>query len=136
MKDNALTVGLWFKSDTGDGKLFGKDGYNAFGKSYKTVSCSLNHGQLRADPAKIGGGKIEPGTWHHVVLTADEKATVLYLDGEKVAEGAGSKTLSTDSFDFLSDHPALVERAALFNRVLSPSDVKQWYSWESNHQKN
>ena len=47
MKDNALTVGLWLRSDSGDGKLFGKDGYNAFGKSYKTVSCSLNHGQTQ-----------------------------------------------------------------------------------------
>ena len=72
MKENALTVGLWFQSDTANGKLFGKDGYNAFGKSYKTVSCSLGNGQLRADPARVGGGKVDPGTWNHAVLTADE----------------------------------------------------------------
>lgn len=136
MKDNALTVGLWFKSDTAEGKLFGKEGYNAFGKSYKTVSCSLNRGQLHAAPARIGGGKISLGTWHHVVLTADEKATVLYLDGEKVAEGDGCKTLNTDSFDFLTDHPAEVGKVSLFNRVLSPLDISQWFDWENTHPTN
>ncbi|MEI6322905.1 MAG: chitobiase/beta-hexosaminidase C-terminal domain-containing protein [bacterium] len=133
MKDNTLSVGLWFQSDTADGKIFGKDGYNAFGKSYKTVSCSLGHGQLRADPARITGGKIDPKSWHQIVLTSDENATILYLDGEKVAAGSGCKTLNTDSFDFFSDHPALVERVAIYNRVLSPADVKQWFTWEKDH---
>jgi hypothetical protein len=136
MKENALTVGLWIKSDTANGKLFGKEGRDAFGKSYKTISFSLNHGKLHAEPAKINGGTIKPGTWHHVVLTADEKASVLYLDGMKVTEGEGCKTLASDSFDFLSDHPAQVEKVALFNRVLSPSDVKKWFLWESTPAKN
>ena len=136
MRDNALTAGLWIKSDTANGKLFGKEGYNAFGKSYKTVSCSLNHGELRAEPARIGGGKIIPGTWHHVVLTADERSTSLYLDGEKVGEGAGCKTLATDSFDFLSDHPAQILKVSLFNRVLSPSDIRQWFHSENTPASN
>ena len=136
MKENALTVGLWIRSDTADGKLFGKEGRDAFGKSYKTISFSLNHGQLHAEPAKINGGTIAPGTWHHIVLTADEKASVIYLDGMKVTEGEGCKTLASDSFDFLSDHPSQVEKVALFNRVLSPSDVKHWFLWESNPAKN
>jgi len=136
MKDNSLTAGLWVRSDTANGKLFGKDGYNAFGKSYKTVSCSLNHGQLVAHPARIGGGKINPGTWHHIVLTVDEKATILYLDGNKVAEGEGCKTLNTDSFDFLTDHPADVSRVSLFNRVLSPVDIKQWFLSENTPPAN
>ena len=130
MKENALTVGLWIQSDTANGKLFGKDGYNAFGKSYKTVSCSLEQGHLRADPARIIGGKIDPNSWHQIVLTSDENATILYLDGQQVATGSGCKTLNTDSFDFLSDHPSLVERVAIYNRVLSPADVKQWFTWE------
>jgi hypothetical protein len=136
MKDNALSAGLWIKSDTADGKLFGKEGRDAFGKAYKTASLSLNHGKLHAEPAKIDGGIVKPETWHHVVLTVDEKASVLYLDGVKVSEGEGCKTLSTGSFDFLSDHPSQVQRVALFNRVLSPSDVKHWFLWESAPAKN
>ena len=136
MKENALTMGCWFKSDTANGKIFGKEGRDAFGKSYKTVSCSLNHGQLHAEPAKIQAGNIDPGTWHHVVLTADENATTLYLDGDKVAEGEGCKTLATDSFDFLAEHPAVVEKVLLYNRVLSQQDIKQWFLWENSPTAN
>lgn len=136
MKDSALSSGFWFKSDTAEGKLFGKEGRDAFGKAYKTVSLSLNHGKLHAEPAKIDGGTVKPGTWHHVAMTADEKSTVLYLDGEKVAEGSGCKTLTTDSFDFFSEHPSEVGKLSLFNRVLSPSDIKQWFLSENTPSAN
>jgi hypothetical protein len=53
-----------------------------------------------------------------------------------VAEGDGCKTLNTDSFDFLTDHPAEVGRVSLFNRVLSPLDIRQWFDWENRLSNN
>ena len=128
MKENAITVGVWFLSDKANGKLFGKDGYNAFGKSYKTVSCTLQNGQLRAGPGHIGGGKIKPGAWQHVVLTGDENELVLYLNGERIAAGPGTPTLTTDALDLFSDHSGVVDGVRIYNRVLSPEDVRQWFA--------
>ena len=76
------------------------------------------------------GGKIQAGTWHHVVLTADAAAIRLYLNGEAVAEGPGSSTLTTDSLDFFAGHPALVDRLGIYNRVLAPADVAHWFRHE------
>ncbi len=90
MRENSLTVAVWFKS-AGDGKLFGKEGYNAFGKSYKTVSCAIAGGRLSAGPGHVFGGKVEPNAWHHVVMTGDENRLALYLDGEQVGAGRGAR---------------------------------------------
>ena len=133
MKDNAISVGLWFFSDDAKGKLFGKDGYNAFGKSYKTVSCALQGGQLRAGPGRVTGGKVKAGTWQHVVLTADGNALVLYLNGERIADGPGTPTLTTDALDFFSDHSGIVERVRIYNRVLPSEAIARWYAWEQSH---
>jgi hypothetical protein len=131
MLENAISVGVWFRSETGEGKIFGKDGYNAFGKSYKTVSCILQKGgRFRVGPGNVSGGKISADGWHHVVVTGDAERLALYVDGERVAEGPGGAALATDALDFFTDHSALVEGVAIYNRVLSPRDVKQWFSAE------
>ena len=133
MKENAITVGVWFLSETGNGKLFGKDGYNAFGKSYKTVSCAVQGKELRAGPGHLNGGKITPGAWQHVVMTGNENELAVYLNGERVSSGPGAPTLTTDALDFFSDHPASVDRVRIFNRVLKAEDIKQWFEWERQH---
>jgi hypothetical protein len=130
MKENALTVGLWFSSDTANGALFGKSGYNAFGKSYKTVDCSLLLGRVRAGAGGTPGGSAKRGTWQHVVLTADENETVAYLNGERVASAPGLPSLTTDALDFLTDHPASVLSLRIYNRVLTPEEVGQWFQVE------
>jgi hypothetical protein len=126
MRDNAITVGVRFKSDTADGKLFGKDGYNTFGKSYRTVSCSLQKGRLQASPGKISGGQVKPGEWNQVVLTADASAARLYLNGKLVGQGEGSQTLVTDALDFFSNHPAAIDEIRIYERVLTDEDIRRW----------
>jgi hypothetical protein len=133
MRETALTVALWFKTPVATGKLFGKEGYTAFGKSYKTVSCAFNNGQLRAGPGRASGGKLVADAWQHVVLSADETAVTLYLNGEKVAEEPGSRDLTTDTLDFFAETPALVESVRLYNRALPIAQVKQLYTWENEH---
>ncbi len=130
LRDPDFTVGLWFRSDTGEGALFGKQGLTAFGKSYKTVSVSLAGGKLRADPGKLSGGKIALGEWHHAVLTATPIRLALYLDGQLFDEGPGAPNLATDALDFLADHPGAISAIAIYNRELSDDDVRRWFDAE------
>ena len=133
MRENSLSVAVWFKGAAGTGKLFGKEGYNAFGKSYKTVSCGLADGRLVAGPGHLAGGKLPSDAWQHVVMTGDERELALYLNGERVATGPGSPDLTTDALDFFTDLPATVAGVRLYNRVLSPDDVRQLFTWERDH---
>jgi hypothetical protein len=127
MRENALTVALWFKSDTGTGKLFGKDGYNAFGKGYKTFSCSLDNGRILASPDHLAGGKITPNTWQHLVLTADFHEMSLYLNGERIATGPGTTDLTTDALDFFVNHPSVVDSLKVYDRLLQPEEIHQLF---------
>ncbi len=131
MRENAMTVGVWFKSDTVDGQIFGKDGLTPFGKSYRTASARLGKGTLQVAASRStrvsAKERLEPGVWNHVVVAADETETRVYLNGREVARTEGSDTLSTDSFDFFSGHPGSIGEIRVFNRVLSPEDVSQWF---------
>jgi hypothetical protein len=128
MLENALAVALWFKTSENTGKLFGKDGYNAFGKSYKTVSCGISNGVLQAMPNHLSGGKIELGTWQYVVLTANENEMALYLNGALVATATGTKDITTDALDFFTGHHAIADNVQLFNRLLNADEVKRLYN--------
>jgi hypothetical protein len=129
MLDNALTVALWFKTDELTGNLFGKGGYNAFGKGYKTLSCSMDNGRLLARPGQLSGGKVAAGTWQYVVLTASENEMSLYLNGAKVASGPGTKDITTDALDFFVDHSVTLGGLQLFDRLLRPLEVKRLYEF-------
>ncbi len=127
MRDNAITVGVWFKSNNADRKLFGKDGYSAFGKAYRTVSCALQKSRVTASPGRISGGQVKPGEWNHVVLTADASGSSLYLNGKLVGRGEGSATIATDALDFFSEHPATIDDIRIYDRVLSDEDIRHWH---------
>jgi len=131
MRENALTVALWFKTNEKTGKLFSKEGYNAFGKSYKTLSCSINNGTLMANPNRLNSGaaKVATGEWQFVVLSADENAMALYLNGVQVATASGTKEITTDAFDFFVGHPALMDNIQLFDRSLNADEVKRLYEF-------
>ncbi|MEN9841031.1 MAG: hypothetical protein RL376_831, partial [Verrucomicrobiota bacterium] len=123
VRDPEFTVALWFRSDTGEGRLFGKQGLTAFGKSYKTVSVSIGGGRLRADPGRLSGGVIELGHWHHAVLSATPTRIALYLDGRLLAEGPGAPGLATNALDFLPDHPGAIGEIRIYNRELTAADA-------------
>ena len=129
MRENALTVAVWFKTDEKSGKLFSKEGYTAFGKSYKTVSCEISNGTLRSGPSKLSGGKVAAGQWQFVVLSINENESGLYLNGEQVSKGAGSKDIATDALDFFVGHPAIIDNLQLFDRLLDANEVKRLYDF-------
>jgi hypothetical protein len=128
MLDPEFTVGGWFRSDSGSGVLFGKQGLTAFGKSYRTVSVRLDAGRLVAAPGNLRGGVLRKGTWHHVVLTATPGRLALYLDGRLVQSGPGAPGLATDALDFLPDHPGALAGLAIYNRELTEEEVARWHA--------
>lgn len=128
LRENAISVCMWFKTDQTEGGLFGKTGYNAFGKGYRTVSCAIRSGSLIANPGSLIGSKVEPGTWHHVVLSASENSMNLYLDGQLVALGNGTTEISTDALDFCLDHPAVISDIQIYEYPLSGDEVKNIYA--------
>jgi hypothetical protein len=127
LRENAITVALWFKTYENSGKIFGKEGINAFGKSYRTVGLSINNKRLQATPTRLSGGTIEPGVWNFVVLSMDETASALYLNGQLIASGLGSKDIQTDALDFFTGHHAAVQNVQLFDRMLESGEVKRLF---------
>jgi hypothetical protein len=132
MNENALTIALWFKTDETSCSLFGKTGYNAFGKGYKTVSCALNNGSLYANPGRLRSEKLVPGQWYHVVLSASEKQMALYLNGKQEAVSAGSKEIATDALDFFLNSQALIRNVRIYSIALSKEEVEKLYEESSN----
>ncbi len=128
MRDPEFTVGGWFRSDTGDGLLVGKQGLTAFGKSYRTISVRMANGRLRADPGRLVAGSITPGVWHHIVLSATPTRLALYLDGRLVAEGPGADGLRTDALDFLPNHPGAMASIFVENRELSAAEIARLHA--------
>jgi Concanavalin A-like lectin/glucanases superfamily/Fn3 associated len=129
MRENALTVAIWFKTNEANGKLFGKDGYNAIGKAYRTFSCSINNGKLQASPNHLSGGQLAMNEWQFVVLTANENKMELYLNGQKVASAEGTKDLTTDALDFFTGYHAAVDNLQMFDRLLDAEEVKKLYEF-------
>lgn len=132
MKENALTVSIWFNTNDLTGRLFDKEGYNAFGKRYRTVSCSLNNGKLFVLGNKISGGLVQTQQWQHVVLSVSEQETNLYLNGKLIAKGAGTKDINTDALDFFSEMNVLIDKVELFDRHLSSKEVEQLFNYKKN----
>jgi hypothetical protein len=129
--DPEFSVGLWFRSDTGEGQLFGKQGLTAFGKRYRTVWADLRNNRLRAGPGDLESAEIKPGTWHHAVLTATPDRVTLYLDGNLVSSAPGTPDLATDALDFLADHPGAIAGVTVHNRELTSSDVRSLFEKET-----
>ncbi len=130
MRENALTVSIWFKTNDLSGKLFGKDGYNAFGKAYRTVSCSLNNGVVTATPNRLSGGKIELNQWQHIVLAASEQKMALYLNGNLLATADGTKDIMTDALDFFTGINATIAKVQLFDDYLNHEEIKKLYHYK------
>ncbi len=127
MKENALTVSVWFKTNDTNGKLFEKDGYNAFGKRYRTISCTINNGKYYALGNKLSGGQLQPNTWQHIVLSSSEDAVELYLNGLLIAKASGTKDITTDALDFFTGLNVTIDQIELFDKRLNGSEVERLF---------
>jgi len=127
MRENAMTVAVLFKTNETTYKIFGKDGYNAFGKSYRTLSAHVTNQQLFANPNRVRANQLKTGDWHVLVLTASEAEMKLYLNGELVATAVGTTQISTDALDFFMGHSAIVAGFGIWDNVLAEPEVKRLF---------
>ncbi len=133
MRENELSISVWFKTSDSSGRLFDKEGYNAFGKRYRTVSCTFNKLKLQAYGNRISGGTLQLNQWQHVVLSVNEEACHLYLNGVLVATGAGTKDITTDALDFFTNTKALVDEVLMFDRAIDDKEVHQLFNSKKNN---
>ena len=54
----------------------------------------------------------------------------LYLNGEKVASGLGTKEISTDALDFFVDHNVVLCKLQFFDHALQAAEVSRLYEFE------
>jgi len=127
MRENALTVSTWFKTNDLNGRLFDKEGYNAYGKRYRTIDCTLQNGKLFGMGNKINAGTLPLNEWQHLVFTAGEDSIHIYLNGVLVAAAAGTKDITTDALDFFSAMNVTVDEIELFDACLKEREAKQLF---------
>ncbi len=106
---------------------------------------------MHVTPDAIGlsaGGQIvlgaskdwQHGTWHLVALTYSPQATVLYLDGQIVARGAGvqaPRVVARGTFglslgsasDGTMQAPGAYDELATFSKPASAEDIARYYQW-------
>jgi hypothetical protein len=127
MNKSALSIALYFKAINGNkasGTLVSKQGYNAYGKGYRTIKLRSSGGRLRLDPGIIQSREKISEDWNLVVITVNPLDYKIYLDGKIVAEGMGNQEISTDSLDFFTEFPVHVRYVGIYNRTLSQRDIK------------
>lgn len=82
--------------------------------------------------ARICGGQLTPGTWHHVAGTYDGVTFALYVDGARVASLARSGALSVNSTALaFGNRPALdrafdgeLDEVRIWRRALTQSELQ------------
>jgi hypothetical protein len=127
MREDTFTVGLWFLLDSPTGRLLGKQGLTAFGKSYRTIAADYANNRLTVNPGRLVVPDVRTGRWHHLVITVAPDQIHLFLDGTLRASARGVPGLTTDSLDFLPDTAGAIGRIAIFDRILDAPTINAWY---------
>ena len=147
LRPSSVTLEAWLKLNTTAGiqAIFSKPVGSGSSKSYLLY---LNGGRVMGRIGDItGAGDILSGPvltterWYHVAYTfdGDYKQQFLYLDGVRVASGAGNKSIGYDAQSLLlgrdSENGAprfflngSLDESAIYNRVLSGEEIVSIYN--------
>ncbi len=82
---------------------------------------------------RIGGGRLTPGTWHHIAGTYDGHTFALYVDGELVAQASRSGAIAANNLPLcIGDHPTLsrcfdgdIDEVRIWNYARSGEQIRQ-----------
>jgi hypothetical protein len=83
----------------------------------------------------LTGPDLESGRWYHVAVTNVGKAVTLYLDDESVGQSELSIYTPGDTQFFIGGLPSdgskrlegLADEVAVYNRALTPEEIKSIY---------
>jgi hypothetical protein len=116
----------------------GKGGYRIILNSDATLSFSVNDS---GTSYSIKSETIDPNRWYHLLMKFDGSSLIAYIDGQKV--DSKSATLSypnSEPFVIAGRHKngsydlplnGKINDVRLYNRVLSPKEIKTLYEWGS-----
>lgn len=132
--DDPITLSAWFKSTTDDGRIFAMfDG--TIEMLVKTTDDELRVYKGSDLLLVSGSSTATDGNWHHAVYTFDGTNHVLYQDGEIIGTSTTTPDSGTISAVIIGDSgfgqsfAGEIDEARLYNRALSPAEVKALYNW-------
>ncbi|MDX6765197.1 MAG: PA14 domain-containing protein [Candidatus Methylacidiphilales bacterium] len=123
---NELTVSFRLKA-VKNAVLF-RYGYAHFG-----VFANINNGDVLGGGGGVHsaystkGGKLKDDKWHTATFTYGGiplRKIQVYLDGRFEGEGRSKSPCLTDNLEFLNDFTGDVAEIRLYNRILSPEEIK------------
>ena len=131
MNANALSVSMWLKMEAPGANLL-SDG------KYRTIILAGYAGKSFKVNGKAGGsigGNAKPNVWQHVVFTWDGKTNTIFVDGKQAAQKKlnGQVQLSTNTLDMFLEYKGLARFLRLYNKALSPDEVRQIFEAERVH---
>lgn len=131
MSANALSVSMWLKMEAPGANLL-SDG------KYRTIILAGYAGKSFKVNGKAGGsigGNAKPNVWQHVVFTWDGKTNTIFVDGKQAAQKKlnGQVQLSTNTLDMFLEYKGLARFLRLYNKALSPDEVRQIFEAERVH---
>lgn len=140
---NQISVQAWFKaaagvfdsikSITSTGEIYVvQGGYPSAGNG----RFAINNGTTWYEAPIYNSARLDDGNWHHMIGTYNGATIRLYVDGTEVGTGnARTGNLRTDGPTHIaadaSDNipfPGLVDEVAIWDRVLSPTEVSTLYN--------
>jgi hypothetical protein len=143
-----FTFAAWAKVRGGDGTILSQRNSRAGAPVIDlTVERGRLTGTVRADgpefgEAKVSGGAVNDGNWHHAALTRDAAGRIdLYLDGQPQGQAAGTNSAGPITTDLRAAGAELywanvrrfgspylagaLDEVAIFNRALSAAEIRR-----------
>jgi hypothetical protein len=137
------SISMWFKADitSGNRNLF-NDWSGSRSVLTRITNNTLGHNVADGSSTLTGANSVpftDTSNWHHVVFTHRTISNTLrtYLDGDLSDEDTYSGTRGTSTNDFYigtspvlsDDYQGSVDEVRIYNRALSPTEVRDLYSW-------
>ncbi len=138
---NSWTFAMWVKANDSDSFMtWGSSNGNRLNFFITSSYVANNTGDSGDNPFQKNGTNISPSlinnnTWHHIVVTGNGSANILYIDGTEVARAKTYKSLTGTQY-FISGWDATntnyrlngsVSDFRIYATALSASDVKSLY---------
>ena len=131
--NNSATLACVFKADlTHQGGLIATDGSRFYIETINVGGFKVHWGFGGAQNSSTSQAFISSGEWYHYAATYNGSTAIGYLNGlqtdsSSIGLQAGSGSVYLGSFGSRLWFNGKIQSAAIYNRALSPSEIKQVY---------